>query len=997
APAAEPAEEPADDREPAPGAAPDAVPVLISARSEAALRAQAGRLLALVEERPGTGLTDLAFSLATSRASLERRAAVVAREPDELLRGLLALRDGLPGPGVVQGVGPGRGRTAFLFTGQGSQRAGMGRELYERFPAFADALDAVLAHLDGELDRPLREILFAAEGSAEAALLDRTGYAQPALFAVEVALFRLAESWGITPDYLAGHSIGELAAAHAAGVLSLPDACALVAARGRLMQALPEGGAMVSLQAAEDEVLPLPAEIGDQISVAAVNGPSSVVVAGAEDAVLALAASFEAQGRKTRRLRVSHAFHSPLMDPMLDDFARIARSLTYRPPVIPLVSHVTGTLATDDQVCSPEYWVRHVRDTVRFADGIGWLSAQGGVRTFLELGPDGVLCGMARESLAEEPRTVLLPLLRGNRPEVRALVTALAGAQVNGVDMDWRAYFADSGARRIALPTYAFQRERYWPEAPAGAAVGAESAAGAVDAEFWSAVERDDVTALAASLGLDDDTVTAMVPALSAWRRRRGEQSAVDAWRYKVVWKPRTGSTAPAALFGRWLVLAPARTEDTAWSAEVVAALGTETVLVEVTGTDRAQLAARLTELRAEEGEFTGALSLLALVGRDGEARPEVPAALTLTTVAVQALGDAGIDAPLWTVTRGAVSVGRSEHVISLDQAAVWGLGRAVALEQPGRWGGCVDLPEQLDAHAARRFRSVLAGTDGESETAVRASGVFVRRLAHSPAGAAEAADQRRPFDQAGTVLITGGTGALAGHVARGLAREGARHLLLAGRRGENAPSAAALRTELEELGARVTIAACDVSDRDALAALLAAVPEDAPLTAVIHTAGVVEDTTVDALTPDGFIAVLRSKVVPAHHLHELTAELDLSAFVLFSSTAGVIGAAGQGNYAAANAYLDALAEYRRAHGLTALSVAWGPWAGSGMAADATGIVSRVRRGGFEPLAPEPAVRALLRAVGHDDTALAIADIDWDRFLPAFAASRPLPLVGDLP
>ncbi|MEV0041869.1 type I polyketide synthase, partial [Streptomyces sp. NPDC050804] len=235
APPAEPAEEPAEDREPAPGA----VPVLVSARNETALRAQAGRLLALMEERPGTRPADLAFSLATSRASLERRAAVVAEGRDEVLTGLLALRDGLPGPGVVRG-GTGRGRTAFLFTGQGSQRPGMGRELYGRFPVFADALDAVLAHVDGELDRPLREILFAAEGSAEAALLDRTVYAQPALFAVEVALFRLIESWGITPAYLAGHSIGELAAAHAAGVLSLPDACALVAARGRLMQALPE-------------------------------------------------------------------------------------------------------------------------------------------------------------------------------------------------------------------------------------------------------------------------------------------------------------------------------------------------------------------------------------------------------------------------------------------------------------------------------------------------------------------------------------------------------------------------------------------------------------------------------------------------------------------------------------------------------------------------------------------------------------------------------------
>ncbi|WP_431607862.1 type I polyketide synthase [Streptomyces griseocarneus] len=962
-----------------------AVPWLVSGKDAEGLRGQAERLLSFVEADPGLDVVDVALSLATTRGALPYRGFAVGSDREELVRGLEALA----ARGDAGGDGARDGKAGLLFSGQGSQRVGMGRELHATFPVFAEAFDAVCGELDAHLERPLREVVFGDDGE----LLNQTGFTQPALFAVEVALFRLLESWGVRPDFLTGHSIGELAAAHVAGVLSLADAAALVAARGRLMQALPAGGVMVAVQASEDEVLPLLAGYEDQAGIAAVNGPQAVVLSGAEAAVTEIVGKLAAQGRKTKALSVSHAFHSPLMDPMLADFRTVAEGVTFAAPAIPIVSTLTGRLVTGDELRDPEYWVRHVRHAVRFADAVEALAAEG-VTAFLEVGPGGVLAALVQD-IVDEPSVTAVPALRTDRPEDVAVTTAVARLHVHGTAIDWSAVFAGRGARRVDLPTYAFRHQPYWLLPSSGEpAVLAGDAQDPSERSFWESVERQDLAALTEELAVDEAApLSSVLPALSDWRRRQRKQSAVDSLRYRVTWKPLTALREAAGPRGTWLLVTTDEEESPAADAveRVLSAHGADVMRLTVgADDDRSELAERIRWAAPEH--------VLSLLGRAEDPHPlhtSLPLGLALTTVLVQALGEAGVDAPLWCATSGAVSVGRSDAARSPYQGMVWGLGRAAALEHAQRWGGLVDLPEVLDERSARRLAAVLGGAAGdEDQLAVRPSGVFVRRLTRAPFGAVPAERAWRPR---GTMLITGGTGALGAHVARHLARAGAGHLVLTGRRGPEAPGAEELAADLRDLGARVTLVACDAADRKAVAALLRTLEEDEePLTAVVHAAGMPQFSPLADTRLADLADVVSAKVAGATHLDELLGDRPLDAFVLFSSVAGVWGSGNQAAYSAANAFLDGLAERRRARGLAGTAMAWGPWADGGMAGDEEAR-SHLRRRGLPAMSPETATAALQRALDLDETAVVVADVLWERFAPAFTVARPSPLFGDLP
>ncbi len=993
------------------------VPWVVSARSAAGLRAQAGQLAGFA----GVGgqdlsLTDVGWSLAATRSALTHRAVVTGTSRDELLAGLRAVAAGEPAAGVVPGTEggggggkvAGAGKVVFVLPGQGSQWPGMAAGLVESCPVFAERLAQCAAVLDPLTGWPLVDTV-----CGRGADLGRVEVVQPALWAVMVSLAAVWQAAGVTPDAVVGHSQGEIAAACVAGVLSLADGARVVLARSQALRSLAGPGAMVLIPEPAAKVRERLTDWSGRLEVVAVNGPRTVVVSGDADAVAGLIAQCAEQGVWAWQVPVDVAAHSAQVETLRERVVGDLDGITPMPGQVPWLSAVTGefTVAGD---AGPGYWYRSLREPVEFERAVQVL-ASSGHRVFVEVSAHPVLSPGIEDTLAAADVgavTVAGTLRRGDGGLGR-LMASMAEVWVRGTAVDWARFFPPPRSR-VELPTYAFQHQRYWPPLPAAeAAAGAGSAA---ESAFWAAVEDQNLAALARTLQAGRDQVLAagpgsplgalgaVLPVLSSWRRRERERSQSSRWRYCVIWQP--VADPPARLTGTWLVVAGSGQADTGLAGKVVAALGEHGAEVTVAETgpaevSRAELAAAVGQavadggLASAGGGLAGVVSLLALDERPCPGYPMVSCGLAATVALVQALGDAGVEAPLWVTTSGGVSAGPSDPLGSAVQAQAWGLGRVAALEHPRRWGGLVDLPAVLDQRAAARLCGVLAtATAGaEDQVAIRASGVLVRRLARAPL----TGPQRQTWQPGGTVLVTGGTGGLAAHVARWLARDGAQHIVLTSRRGPAAPGIAALVAELSGYGPHVTLAVCDTADHDALARLLHQLTTTTPpLTAIIHTAGVLDDGVLDGLTMEQLAGALRAKADTARNLDELTSKMDLSAFVLFSSVAGTLGHVAQANYAAANAYLDALAQQRRTRGQVATSIAWGLWAGAGMGEDEL-IQRRVRRGGMRMMAPDLAVAAMRQAVEHGDTQLTVADVDWGRFAPLFTIARPSPLISDLP
>jgi acyl transferase domain-containing protein/NAD(P)-dependent dehydrogenase (short-subunit alcohol dehydrogenase family)/acyl carrier protein len=921
----------ADDPEPAGGgrSAPAAVPWVLSARSDRALREQAARLRARMLEDPSCPAVDVGWSLATTRSTFEHRAVVCGTDRAELLAGVASLAAGDPTDARVV-IGAARQETSAVFV-----FPGQGSQWIGMGRELADGSPAFAAAL-AECDTALRPFVdwSVHDVLSDDAALSRVEIVQPVLWAMMVSLASLWRSVGVRPTAVIGHSQGEVAAACVGGALSLTDGARVVTARSGALTALSGEGGMVSLRLPAERAERLVARWPGRLSLAAFNGPQATVVSGDPAALADLIGYCLSEGITARRIPVDYASHSPDVERVRAHLLRALEPVRPRRADLPFLSTVTAG-PIDGRDLTAEYWYRNLREPVRFLPVVDDVAATG-APTFIEVSPHPVLTMAIEDTIDSrhadgDTAAKAIGTLRRTGGSFSDFLTSVAAAHTSGVQVNWPTLFADTDARTVDLPTYPFEHTRYWLDNPA---------------LHWS-----------------------------------GPAERIQ--RYEVSWAALPERPGPL-LAGRWLLVVPADGAADDLAGEVGAALVRHGADVE-----RAVVAvgSDLDPWVAGDG-YAGIVSLLPC---DDSAHPDLPVlprGVATTMALLRAMSRLHPGGRLWSLTRGAVAVDPADRIRRAAQAQVWGLGRVAALEQPDLWGGLVDLPEVFDDAAGRRLSTVVAGVGDEDQVAIRPDGLFGRRLV--PAGPSP-----RRWRPSGTVLVTGGTGAVARHVAGWLAEHGAERLVLVSRRGAGADGAADLEAELKAAGVEVMLATCDVTDRTAVSDLIddidAAGP---PLTAVVHAAGEAPaDRSVLDLTDRDVAGVLSAKVSGTDHLEELLADRDLDAFVLFSSGVGVWGIGGQAAYAAANAYLDAVATRRRADGLVGASIAWGSWGLGGM-------MDRERTAAFRSLGvldmpPDAAAEEIAAVVGGAPTTV-VANLDRTRWVSVFTARRPSPLVSGL-
>ncbi|MFE7539304.1 SDR family NAD(P)-dependent oxidoreductase [Streptomyces platensis] len=916
-------------------------------------------------------LDDLCHTAALRRDQHEHRAAVSFTSSGQLSAQLREFAAGRPAEGLVAGsalrrtTGP-----VFLFSGQGGHTARMGCELFAHEPVFRDVIERCDRWLAEKAGWSLIAELQEPEGSSR---IDETEITQPALFALQAGLAELLRSWGITPAAVIGHSAGEIAAAYCSGALTFEDALLVALHRGRILQRATGRGRMAAVGLGERDVAGLLASRAGKVSIAAVNGPRTTLLSGETQALQELLDDLDPAVFR-RMLRVGYPSHSPQMRVYQEELGRLLADIRPTAGDIPLFSTIDADFRPGTSF-DAAYWVRTIAEPVRFSAAVETLAAEGH-RSFVELGPHPVLVAPASQCLEQTGQEgLVVPTMRREAGEQQAVREAAGTLWAHGYAIDWKAVRSRPG-RLVTTPDYPWQRERHWltpaPLTRRNAATGS----------LLELLARGDVSRVTDEISRQGDLTDGELGLLPKLLQRLAPAGTgtPHEWLHHVVWRAKPlGTPAKSAGSGSWIVLADDPEGPLAGSvSRALRSAGQECALVR-TVSEPEELSAALRRAAAESAAPCRGVLLLA--GRDAEAGPEeaVSRGLRPALATVQGLAAwQGRSVPkLWLVTSGAQPVGEEPAEADVAHGALWGFGRVVALEHPELWGGLVDLaPEQAGSAAAADalVKELLAG-DGEDQVAFRGGSRHVARVAPAPEDSGAA--QRTAIRPDGGYLVTGGLGGLGLVVARWLVAEGARHLVLLGRRAPDADAAATL-AELTSLGATVDVLQADVTRAEDVERVIAGFGRQRPpLRGVFHAAGVLDDGTLLQQDWDRYQAVLAPKVIGAHHLDRCTRDLPLDLFVLFSSFVAVLGSPGQANYAAANAALDSLAHHRSALGLPATSVNWGPWEGVGMTDSAAAARYRWSERGARTIRRAEGARLLDRVLERSAPQIGVFSVDW--------------------